>query len=212
MTPSLVLASILGVLFLGEISPGPSFLFVSRSAMRYGRAHGAAAALGMGLGGAFFALLAVFGLAALILRFEWVHFILGVAGGAYLIYLGLSLWFGAGTPMAEPEPRQGMGRALWVTTFSAFLLQVTNPKAILIYAGAFATFLPADPPAWLLLALPPSCFVIETLWYVAVAFVFSLPAPRRLYIASRTYIDRVAGGLLSILGLKLLLAKLPAHA
>ena len=51
--------STLGVLCLGIISPGPSFVLVARVSVAVSRGDGLATAIGMGVGGAFFALLAL---------------------------------------------------------------------------------------------------------------------------------------------------------
>jgi threonine/homoserine/homoserine lactone efflux protein len=58
MSTSAVLLAVLATLLVGAISPGPSFLLVSRIAVVQSRSHGLAAALGMGLGGMVFASLA----------------------------------------------------------------------------------------------------------------------------------------------------------
>jgi threonine/homoserine/homoserine lactone efflux protein len=58
------LAALLGALALGAMSPGPSFVLVARTAVARSRAHGLAAALGMGIGGVIFSVLVVLGLHA----------------------------------------------------------------------------------------------------------------------------------------------------
>ena len=62
MTGLLPFLGILAAVTLGAISPGPSFVFVARSAVALSRAEGLAAALGMGIGGVGFAALALLGL------------------------------------------------------------------------------------------------------------------------------------------------------
>ena len=52
MSSHLILLSILGAVMIGAISPGPSFVLVSRTAMTSSRRDGLAAALGDGDGGA----------------------------------------------------------------------------------------------------------------------------------------------------------------
>jgi len=51
MSTTAILFGILGALLIGAISPGPSFVLVSRIAITASRLDGFAAALGMGLGG-----------------------------------------------------------------------------------------------------------------------------------------------------------------
>ncbi|WP_280954700.1 LysE family transporter [Paludibacterium denitrificans] len=67
MDALLSLGGIVGILMLGTISPGPSFVMVARTAVAAGRAEGIAAALGMGLGGTVFTIAALVGLQALLL-------------------------------------------------------------------------------------------------------------------------------------------------
>jgi len=51
MEPVTVLAGLLGVLLVGSISPGPSFVLVARTAVARSRRDGVAAALGIGIQG-----------------------------------------------------------------------------------------------------------------------------------------------------------------
>jgi threonine/homoserine/homoserine lactone efflux protein len=91
MSTSAVLLAILATLLVGAISPGPSFLLVSRISVVQSRGHGLAAALGMGVGGTVFAGLALLGLAALLSQIVWLDAMLKLAGGAYLIWLGIRI-------------------------------------------------------------------------------------------------------------------------
>jgi len=100
MSAQLALLSILGTLAIGAISPGPSFVVVVRAAAALSRRDGLASALGMGLGGMVFSGLALGGLQALLMQVDWLYMALKVAGGAYLVYLGIRLWRGARTPLA----------------------------------------------------------------------------------------------------------------
>ena len=95
----LILSGILGALLLGAMSPQPSFVLVSRIAAGSSRGDGLAAAFGMGLGGALFAGLALFGLVAVLTQAEWLYLALRVGGGMYLIHLGIRIWRGASEPL-----------------------------------------------------------------------------------------------------------------
>ncbi|TIU35307.1 MAG: LysE family translocator, partial [Mesorhizobium sp.] len=55
MSEIATILSILGVFLLGAMSPGPSFVVVSRIAVAGERTDGLAAAIGMGIGGFIFA-------------------------------------------------------------------------------------------------------------------------------------------------------------
>jgi threonine/homoserine/homoserine lactone efflux protein len=107
-----VFLSIAAALSIGAMSPGPSFVMVSRIAVSRSRIDGLAAALGMGLGGVVFSILALAGLTALLSQFEWLYLALKVAGGIYLIYIAFRIWRGASDPL-------DMGRPHWARAPSA---------------------------------------------------------------------------------------------
>ncbi|RCW80863.1 LysE family translocator [Phyllobacterium bourgognense] len=211
MTAVAVLFSILATIFIGAMSPGPSFVLVSRVAIASSRTHGLASALGMGLGGAIFAALAVLGLTALLMQFEWLYLILKLLGGAYLIYIGIRIWRGA----SEPLTTSGAGEtAKAISVSRAFFLglitQLSNPKTSIVYASIFAALMPPSPPLWLLLALPPTLFCVEAGWYAVVAFAFSGSRARSAYIRLKQWIDRGAGMVMGALGIKLMVEALKA--
>ena len=162
-------------------------------------------ALGMGLGGLCFALLALAGLQALLMQVSWLYLILKLAGAAYLIYLGFRIWRGAATPLAMSSAGQPAGNG-WRKSFAIGLVtQLSNPKTAIWYASVFAAFLPVEVPTWMLLVLPPLLFAIEFGWYTIVAFAFSASKPRAIYLSAKLWVDRCAGGIVMLLGGKLVL-------
>src|SRR5205085_3860461 len=104
MDDLLPLAGIVGTLFAGVISPGPSFIMVAREAVSLSRANGLAAALGMGLGGTCFGAMALLGVNALFLTVPALYVALKVAGGAYLCWLGWRIVRGASEPLVDATP------------------------------------------------------------------------------------------------------------
>jgi threonine/homoserine/homoserine lactone efflux protein len=203
MTMLASLFAILGAVLIGAISPGPSFVMVARTSIALSRRAGFAAALGMGLGGAIFAALAVGGLYALLMKITWLYLGLKVAGGAYLVYLATRIWRGAagvlvveGLALAPVRLRTSLG--LGLTT------QLSNPKTALVYASIFAALLPRHVPAWACVVLPPLVFAVEAGWYSVVAFSFSARRPQAFYLKLKSSVDRTAAGVIGALGLKLI--------
>ncbi|HTX23819.1 MAG TPA: LysE family transporter [Steroidobacteraceae bacterium] len=70
MNPIASLFGILAALTLGAISPGPSFLFVTRTSIALSRRHGVASAAGMGLGPSIVSSLALLGVRAVLAHAE----------------------------------------------------------------------------------------------------------------------------------------------
>lgn len=204
MDTLLPLFSIALAIALGAISPGPSFVLVARTAIAGSRRAGLGTALGMGLGGLVFASLALLGLIALLAQVAWLYLGLKIAGGLYLLHLGWRLWRGAGEPLAVATDG-AVDRSFWRAVLLGFVTQISNPKTAVVYAGIFAALLPAQPlPLWLALALPAAIFAIECSWYALVATAFSAGGPRRVYLGAKSWIDRLAGGVMAALGLRLI--------
>ena len=202
MAGTLALLSILGALLVGAISPGPSFVFVVRTAVAQSRLEGLAAALGMGVGACLFGILAVVGLRTLMTEGGWLFMLLKIAGGLYLIYLAWRIWRGASAPVVvqhQAARQTDAARAFWL----ALGTQLSNPKIVAVFGAVFAALLPAEPPAWLYFALPPLIFLQETAWYALVALAFSSQRPRTAYLGAKLWIDRGAAVVIGGLGLRL---------
>ena len=210
MSEVLTIFSILGVFLLGAMSPGPSFVVVSRVAVSGARRDGLAAALGMGIGGFIFASVAVAGLTALLIQVAWLDTSLRVAGGAYLLWIGIRIWRGANEPVEIAADQPALPRSFFATLVRAVLVQLANPKTAIFYASMFAAMLPASPPLWMLVALPPLLFCTEFFWYGIVAVAFSSSKPRSAYLRTKHWIDRAAGAVVGALGVKLMVEGMQA--
>ena len=199
--------SIIGALTVGAMSPGPSFIMVARTAVAVSRSDGLASALGMGVGAVVFAAMALLGLHVVLAAVPWLYMVLKVLGGGYLVYLGYRLVQGAREPLSiaradeSPAPRK---RAR--SFFSGIATQLSNPKTAVVYASVFAALLPPEVPLYVALLLPFLIFGVETGWYAIVALALSAPASRTAYLRYKSWVDRAAGGVMAVLGIKLITA------
>jgi threonine/homoserine/homoserine lactone efflux protein len=199
------LAGIVGALGVGVVSPGPSFVMVACTAVSQSRGDGVCAALGMGIGGAFFASCALLGLQAVLLAVPAVYLVLKVLGGLYLCWLATRIFRGASSPLALQSPQE-RGAAARLRSFGLGLsTQLSNPKTAIVYASVFAAFLPAHFSPAFALVLLVAVFTVETTWCAIVAVSLSAQRPRSLYLSAKAWIDRVAGTVLFALGVKLVL-------
>jgi threonine/homoserine/homoserine lactone efflux protein len=205
MELSAAILSIAVALTLGAMSPGPSFILVARTSLGVSRRDGLAAAVGMGVGGVFFSAIALLGLLAILTAVPLLHLALKVLGGTYLVYLGYRIWRGALQPLVlERTSLQNYPTQARRSFVLGLVTQVSNPKTAVVYASVFASLLPHNIPPSVLVALPIMVFAIETIWYSVVALALSSPSPRTRYLASKAWIDRTAGAIMSLLGLKLI--------
>jgi threonine/homoserine/homoserine lactone efflux protein len=216
MSPSAAIVTILGALLIGAMSPGPSFVIVARNSVGLSRRDGLATALGMGIGGVFFSGIALLGLYTLLAAVTWLYVSLKVAGGLYLIFLASKIWRHAPAPLAFDQdqnranannntgsnPGSNPRKSFWI----GLSTQLSNPKTAIYYGSIFAALLPQHPPLWCYFVLPPAIFTIEAGWYTVVALGFSSRRPRELYLRAKTWVDRIAAGAITALGLRLIFA------
>ncbi len=204
MNNTLAFLSIAGAVVVGAISPGPSFVMVARTAVASSRADGLAAATGMGLGAMCFSIAALLGLNALFAVVPWLYVSIKILGGAYLVYLGTKIYRGAKNALTVPDGSQA---SLSTNAMRSFFLglstQLSNPKTAIVYTSIFAALLPHHVPASFMLWLPLIVLLIESGWYAVVALVLSAASPRELYLRYKTWVDRTAGGVMVLLGVKL---------
>jgi len=204
MTALAAAAAILAALLMGAMSPGPSFVLVARNSIGLSRSDGMATALGMGVGGVFFSGIALAGFYTLLSAVEWLYVLLKVAGGLYLIYIASKIWREASSPLVVDAGHNAQNHSVRKSFWIGLTTQLSNPKTAIWYGSIFAALLPHHPPLWCYLVLPPMIFAIEAGWYTVVALCFSSHRPREVYLRAKKWIDRVAAGAITVLGLRLI--------
>jgi len=120
------------------IIPSVSVLAVSARAAAFGFSHGMFTALGIVAGDIIFILVAVYGLAFIADAMGEQFVLIKYIGGAYLIWLGISLWR-ADAKMRKSDDVQ---QSSWRSSFLAgLLITLGDQKAILFYLGFFPAFI-----------------------------------------------------------------------
>ncbi len=188
-------------LLLAILSPGPSLLFLTRQTLTYGRRAGIMTALGLGTMAALWTLAALLGLQTLFILFPWAYMIMKFAGAAYLIWIAIQMWRHARDPLPQDAPQRADRRAF----IAGFLVNVANPKSVFFAAAVIvvifpATLTPADKGLIFLNHL-----LVEFVLQPVLAIVLSTAAVRTRYAALKPHIDRIAGSVLGLLGLRLLI-------
>ena len=191
-----------GLSLFAAVSPGPAVLMSARTGLTEGFRTGAMLAAGIGAGAVVWASAAMFGLNLVFAAAPALLWALKLLGGAYLLWMGWTLWRDAAQPLdtadARPVPRSAL---------SAFRLglftQLANPKPAVMFSAIFLGTVPQGTPGWVYASLLAVVFFNETIWNTVVARIFSLDRTRTRYISLKTIIDRSFGGLLALLGLKI---------
>ncbi|WPG22560.1 LysE family transporter [Kosakonia cowanii] len=204
MTSDVIALSAIGVAILfGAMSPGVSFLLVARTAMSSSRRAALSVATGMGFGAFIFAVIALAGLHTLLTLIPSLYTGLKLAGGCYLLWLALKMF-------RRPSNRfNDLTETEEVSVSKAFIngvfTQISNPHTALVFASIFSAALSKNIQPVMYIILPTMAFVIDVLWYAVVACLLSTHGPRQAYIKYRKLIDKLSGGIMALLGIRLLL-------
>jgi threonine/homoserine/homoserine lactone efflux protein len=159
--------------------PGPAILYMTAQTVALGRRAGLMAAFGVHIGCYAHILAAAIGLTSLIEQAPMLFAAIKLAGAAYLVWLGLSMFMGWGKSASKAASPASQ------TLRDSIIVEILNPKTALF----FLTFLPqfVDPAA----AFP--LWLQFLLLGIFVNLVFSIADVAAVGIASLT-LARVASG------------------
>lgn len=129
--------SFLAATMIIVVTPGPSVALASSQAMRFGNRAALVTVLGDALGSMVHILIATLGLQLLLATAEAVLPTLQVAGGVYILYLGVKSIRDKNAVDVGNLPSSSNKEAFT----SGFLACVSNPKAIVFFAALFPGFI-----------------------------------------------------------------------
>ena len=165
--------------------------------------------IGISLGIVVWAGVALMGLHLLLEKMAWLHQVIMVGGGLYLLWMGWQLLRSARAKQAassDEAPKVELP-ARGRTFMRGFLTNLSNPKAVIYFGSVFSLFVGDDVGSaerWGLFVL----IVAETFaWFSIVAMVFALPVMRRGYQRLAKWIDGVAGVLFAGFGIHLIISR-----
>ena len=201
--------TLLGIQFahlLAVMSPGPSFVVVTRVAVAHSRAEGVWTAFGFSLGTLIYGVAAILGLHSLFVALPMLYAGVRVVAAAYLFWLAFMFWRHAADPLPDTATETAIRAAPLGAIRRGLITQLSNPKVVVFMGSIFVTLLPANPSPVVIALLLAIVWTNEFAWFGLVACVASMPRPRRAYTRAKSYIDRLTGAVLAGLGLKLALA------
>jgi len=199
-------AAFLAAAILVTLAPGPDNLMVLSLGMARGRRPGVAFGLGCALGCLNHTLLAALGVSALIAASPTAFTALKVAGGLYLIWLGIQAIRNARSlvlSQAGQAPAEAPAR-LFV---KGLVANAINPKVILFFLAFLPQFVDnrRGHVAWQIVQLGTLFTIAAVVVFGAIGwFAGSVGERLARRPALGAWLDRVAGGIFVALGLRLL--------
>lgn len=191
--------SLAAVCAMGAMSPGPSLALVLRHTLGGGRLPGVAAALAHALGVGFYALLTVWGLGTLIVRFPLLFQAITWGGAAYLAWLGIKA-LRAGRAGALDAATMATSRRQ--AAREGVLVALGNPKLILFFIALLSQFVTPEMSLAAKALVVLTAMVIDGGWYVLVAVGLSHSRVLPWLQARAHWLNRLTGVLLLALALR----------
>jgi threonine/homoserine/homoserine lactone efflux protein len=201
MTASMIIGFV-GLSLLLAMTPGPDTFLVLRFSLQNSRS-GLAAAAGSALGSLFWAFAVAVGLASLLEQSATAYRMVKIAGGIYLIYLGVRALLRrqreTASDLSEPSAR----RQAPLAAFGSGLLSCSlNPKVGLFFLAIVPQFVPPNSSLFSsVLTLGVIDTVVAFAWLLVIVFVAArgvvwLRRPR-----VTTLLNRASAGVLTAFGI-----------
>lgn len=195
--------------FLAVVAPGPDFAVTIRQSVRFGRVVGLCTAIGIGAGISVHVLYTLLGVGALMHTTPWLLNVAKVVGGAYILYLGVSLLRSKPKTSIEGSDvgnDQAQRQTLPKAFMTGFLTNATNPKATLFFLAIFTTVISASTPLKVQALYGVWMCCVNALWFVIVALFFSSPRVRLLFMRMGHWFERTMGVILILFAGRLILS------
>ncbi len=181
---------------------GPLSVILIRRTLAHGYGAGLVGGLGVAIADGFYGAVAAFGLtaisAALIEHQLWLRLV----GGAFLVWLGLKIFFSESKARGATAGERGPGGGFFVMMG----LTLTNPLTILSFGAIFASLGPLTPSGDYGAAITMTMGVAlgSILWWVVLCGAMTL-LRRRITGRVMTWLNRIAGALIAAFGIAALI-------
>lgn len=168
------LTTIFAVWLVVAMAPGPNFFATIYTATTQSRRLGLYVSAGIAVGTTIWATASLAGLGILFQTTAWLYQAVKLAGGLYLVYLGIRTILSARHARADSPARLGA-----LSPLQAFrrglVVDLSNPKAAIFFTSVFAVAVPPQAPLWFQALVVATVVMIAAGWYALVACLVNLP-------------------------------------
>ncbi len=190
-------------------TPGPDTAYIVGRSLAQGRAAGLMSALGISAGCCVHALASALGLTAILAASATAFLVVKIAGGMYLVYLGIRMLLAKPVRASEAAAIGGV-RSLRKIFLQAVITNVLNPKVILFFLAFIPQFVSGGsqqkPMAFLTLGVVFAA--ISMCWNSGTAFLAGTLARRAgRNPAIKLWLERIVGAAFVALGVRLAFTK-----
>ena len=189
------------------ISPGPDFAIVVKNSLVHGRASGVYTALGIAIANLCHVAVNLFGIGLVIAQSSVAFTLMKILGAGYLLYLGYK-GICSKAAIVTDKPSVAINTTNVVPEHHGFyngvLTSLLNPKSCLFFLSFFSVMLSPSTAIATQIFYGAWISVMALFWFILVAFFFTSPVIAKKIEAFKHWLERFTGGVLILLGLKLL--------
>lgn len=197
----------LGTTFVVVLSPGPAVIAVSTEAVSIGVRRSILVGVGVAIANTLYFILSATGISSLIIQSNLLFSAVKWMGVAYLLYLGLNL-ICSQTGALQIQPDLQKKTPLHRLFLKGFILEMSNPKALLYFTALLPQFIdPTDPvlPQFVIFGSIALC--LELAVYTSYSVLADRSTRSVIKPSITKLINRAAGGMLIFAGLKMATVK-----
>ncbi|MEL0659680.1 LysE family transporter [Psychromonas arctica] len=189
---------------LAAASPGPDFVLVSQQTLSNGKRAGLMCSIGIALGLSIHITYSAFGLATVIANSSNALWAIKILGGGYLIYLGIKGLKARPTNTNEASLTAPTHYSAKKSIGVGFLCNALNPKAPIYFVSLFTVVLSPDMPTYQIAIYGAWIMMIQFAWFSLLVGILSRPSINLRFKQYGHWIDRVLGGAMVVLGIKVI--------
>lgn len=199
----LTVVTIVSIVLLAVISPGPDFAITTRNSLLYGRRSGLLTAVGIACGVSVHILYTLSGLSYLMAQSLWLLELLRYLGAAYLIWLGCQAFTSNKTDNIAREEAHTSTLSDRNAFRTGFLCNALNPKTALFFIALFTQVVTPGTGEMIQLLIGLFISAAHLVWFTVVAILLSHPRFQSRFEAAKHRIEKLTGLCLMGLGAKL---------
>lgn len=192
---------------IAAISPGPDFFIVFRNSVVHSRMAGFLTAFGVSTAIIVHLTYTLVGIGVVIAESPFLYAVLKYSGVAYLFYIGLKgiiSSFKKSSSLAVDCAKAANQISSLAAFMQGFWTNLLNPKAAIFFISLFSQFIDPNTPYMIGIEYATITWSIALGWFLLLSYLLTHRQVVGRIDQFRIYVDRVMGGVLMLLGFKML--------
>lgn len=191
--------SIASICAVGAMSPGPSLAVVIQNTIHGGRIQGVMTGIGHAIGVGLYAITAIYGTALLFSEYPTTLVFIEIAGGSYLIWLGIQAFRNAGKGTLKIDDLSINNGFL-----DGFAISGLNPKIAVFFLALFGPIIPPEATNLERIGAASMALFIDGAWYVLFALALAKSGASQWLAKQGKLVDTFLAILLTTVGVWLI--------